>query len=159
MPRLTNTSDQLAITIELYDRSSSDARWVGGSIAEQYYLSKENRFQTLVEGYVEIYEDDLSRLQSELRGFLRAIDASGNFKFVPVAEPSFELTFERISHAGDYCRVVSAAVDLKAFLQVTTPSSYGQDRVATRLHTTEEKLQQFGGQLVLDIDRTLGIRP
>ncbi len=121
MAQLTNTSDQLAVTVELYEQLSSDPKWITGSIAEQHYLATENRFHTFVEGYVEIYEDDLRRLRDELRAFLAAADASRNFTFVPVAEPSFELIFERISHASDYCRVVSASVDLRAFLHVTIP--------------------------------------
>lgn len=157
MAQLTNTSDQLAITVELYERLRSDPKWISGSIAEQYYLAMENRFHPFVEGYVEIYEDDLRRLRDKLQAFLAATDASRNFKFVPVAEPSFELIFERISHAGGYCRVVSASVDLRAFLQVKIPSLYGQDRVTTRLHTTEEKLQRFGEQLVWDLERVLRV--
>lgn len=150
MARIINSTDQLSISIELYGRSSSDPQWITGSIAQQYYLPRENQFHAFIEGYIEVYEADLSRLLRELRTFLEIGGECAALRFVPEAEPTFELTFERISRAHDCQRVVSAAVDLATFAEITSPSVYGDNRVAVRFATTEDRLQKFGEDLLKD---------
>lgn len=151
MAQIINSTDQLSIRVELYGRSSSDPHWITGSIAQQYYVSKENQFHTFIEGYIEVYEFDVSRLQDEMRSFLKADCEREIMKFVPMAEPSFEITFERMPHPRERRMIASVALDLATFAEITTPSVYGDNRVAIRFHTTEERFQRFGEDLLHEI--------
>lgn len=155
MAEIINVSDQLGITLEFCGRSTSPS-WYTVCISQQYKRANENRFEPFMEGIVDIYENDLSRLREKMYAFLKATDQSKNFKYVPVAEPGFELMFERIPHGEDYCRVVLAAIDLKAVVEVKTPIAYGENRVTTRFHTTEDRIQHFGGDLIRSIEKLTG---
>ena len=148
MAEIANASDQLGITFELYGRTGKDISWRTASLKMQYRPKSETRFKMFVEGIVEIYDSDLSRLREALSAFLKATDQSKNFKFVPVAEPSFELAFERIPHGDDYCRVVLMAIDLKTIIEVNTPTADGENRITMRFHTTEDQIQKFGADLL-----------
>ena len=156
MAQVNNSSDQLRISFELSRAPEGHADWFPGVIREERFSKRENRYYPIIDGSFEIYTDDLSRLRKELVAFLTASDDSKNIKFVPVAEPSFELSLERIPHGHDYCQVVSVAVDLKMFAPMEMPIAYGENRVSTRIHTTNDKIEKFVQALLMEIDRAMG---
>jgi hypothetical protein len=151
MAEIINTSDQLKISFDILARSDSDTSWFVGAMAHGLYSEKDNRFYSSVEGTFQIYEDDLSQLAKQLKEFLGVTDGSKNSTFVPVAEPSFEISFERVPHAESYCRLISLAIDLKAVSQPRTPIAYGENRIIVRMHTTKSRLKEFGLQVLKEI--------
>ena len=152
MALVLSESEQVAVMFEVMSTRSD---WVYAHIAFQHYVSKENDFATWVEGFVDVYRDELTRLVDGMRSFVDADESVAEFSFEPVAEPSFELRFRRCPPSDQGGILAFAALDIKRVLELTIPAAYRDNRVSLQLRTNEHRVSKFVNQLFLEADRVL----
>lgn len=150
MAILLNESEQVAALFEVISVRND---WVFSRIAFQYYVSKDNDFATWAEGFLDIYKADLKRFVQELAAFVEQEQEQQEFRFEPVAEPSFEVRIQ-VGPSGQRGMVVaSVALDLKRVLEITIPTSYRDDRITLQLTTDGDRLHKFAEQFSIEASR------
>ena len=152
MALLLSESEQVAV---LFEVMSMRADWAFAHIAFQHYLTKENDFATWVEGFVDVYQEDLARLADEMKVFVEAREPTSEFVFEPVAEPSFELRFRRSPRPEPGAVLASVAVDIKRVIDLTIPAAYRDNRISLQLRTNGQRLARFAEQFSLEASRVL----
>ncbi len=151
MAILLNESDQFGLSFEIPRGTKANEDWLPLRLALISYLEGQNEFWTIVEAYPDIYKADAARLSKLFRAFGAAVDSSKNFDFKPQVEPSFELSFHRVPHGDDFCRVASIAIGFKSLLSLRIPCGYGENRIIMRLHTNEMGMQRFISEVLAQL--------
>lgn len=153
MATLLNESEQIALLFEVISMRED---WAFARIAFQHYQATQNSFAAWLEGFVDVYRDDLARLLREMATSLDC-DEEGfpRLCFEPVAEPSFGLRTDESSPRQRGCMLASMALDIKRVLDLTVPAAYRDNRVTLQFRTSRDKFRRFVEEFSLEAGRTL----